>query len=734
MSGKVNRYQRFGNVVGEKEFNPEAVIDAMFHRLLAVCFKPGTGEPEVYVRLQKKHAMGVFRRRRKEALLRLLPVVKEKCYPSSEKKIEDSLAAMFLTNEFMTGFDYNVYDAYGDFRLGAIIWILDNLKRAGNLEKAVEHLPFFGNIGDTPLLPKNFFHPCYSKSLIESMMYVMTMRFESSQVKTVDPGLASDNILLEANAEGRQYNAAFQCVMDLLPQEAVAQACDEFRNMVLGTVRMYLKGDYALQARYAAYANYLREAEKTARKMIDTKAARYVGPVASPSTGFSLKNFGLIAPTDGLSGPVCLAGRDNVFGDNLTDECTNITNYLDRLDKAMDEYPERFTRFFFKDRQQLHDFFDDREVEDMFLNYKVSDPMAMCFALIYLVDHGDDTPWLFRSGGCVMNEVLFTLPWGAGKKEDLDDDSRINSVRFKSVDFTPEGWLDKKFGSVDCYSRKDGDMNLAQLFYRMTGCVLPTGIPDPFDAHKGLSGWGLSPFAHGFVSGAAYSLYLSSQQTRMPEESGSVSGEESEEDTNAAGSKDTRKEAAIADLNSKVSVLSRSREDLQAELLQARREIKCLKRAAAEDRKHYAAEMLQKDEELRKARLEHRELVDLREMMFSGLNRRHGSGSSREVAAGLPYETTKRVVIFGGHASFLKQMKDYLPSVRFVDVDNIAFNPDIVRNSDVVWIQNNCISHSQYWNVVKVARQYGVQVRYFSYSSAEKSAVQVMEDDVSSGL
>ena len=144
--------------------------------------------------------------------------------------------------------------------------------------------------------------------------------------------------------------------------------------------------------------------------------------------------------------------------------------------------------------------------------------------------------------------------------------------------------------------------------------------------------------------------------------------------------------------------------------------------------------MLQKDEELRKARLEHRELVDLREMMFSGLNRRHGSGSSREVAAGLPYETTKRVVIFGGHATFLKQMKDYLPSVRFVDVDNIAFNPDIVRNSDVVWIQNNCISHSQYWNVVKVARQYGVQVRYFSYSSAEKSAVQVMEDDVSSGL
>ncbi len=79
-------------------------------------------------------------------------------------------------------------------------------------------------------------------------------------------------------------------------------------------------------------------------------------------------------------------------------------------------------------------------------------------------------------------------------------------------------------------------------------------------------------------------------------------------------------------------------------------------------------------------------------------------------------------------------MKVYLPAVRYVDVENIAFSPDIVRNADIVWIQTNCISHSQFSNVVKEARNYSVQVRYFAFASAEKSAMQIVEDDLSSKL
>ena len=59
----------------------------------------------------------------------------------------------------------------------------------------------------------------------------------------------------------------------------------------------------------------------------------------------------------------------------------------------------------------------------------------------------------------------------------------------------------------------------------------------------------------------------------------------------------------------------------------------------------------------------------------------------------------------------------------------MTFSPELVRNSDIVWVQTNCISHPMFWNVVKYVKQYGVQLRYFLYASAEKCADQVVEAD-----
>jgi len=719
----------------KNKFNPEKFIDTMLNNV--VCVYSGLKEQNAIDRSHKKLAMGVFRQRRKEALMRLLPLVKKECLPTTDKELEDYLIALFLSNEFLPGFDYNAFDSFRDFRLGAIIWILDQLKRAGNLDKALERLPYFGNREDYPILPKNFFHPCYSKAVLESMMFVITMRFRSSQEKELDECLATDNIVLKENAEGREYSVAFQEIVELLPKDAVEKACVEFRNMVLEAVRIFLKGQYYLKEKYKNGVDYLNNAGKTIRKVFDYKSSRLVGPVASLNSNFSLKDFGFLDSSGNSDAPIAFAGKDNVFSNPQFDEYTNFNNYLERLKEASDKYCQNYNKFFSYDRQQLHDIFDNKDMEDMFLSYSVKDPLAMCFALIYLIDHGDDIPWLFRSGGCVMDAVFFSLPWGPGRKEEAEEGSRIHSIRFRSFEFTPEGWLGRDSNMTDCYSGKGGNMNLSQLFYRMTGCVIPAGISNPFEGNNELSELGLSDYENGFVNGAAYSAFLSSQQARLPEETDDGIGSENNDTGNGdeEAGEDARREAAIADLNSKLSEASKSREDLQTELLRARREVKCLKRALAEDKKKYAAEIVQKDEELKKARLEHRELIDLREKMFSGFENNNFSAPLQENQdIGLPYETRKRVVIFGGHATYLKQLKGFLPNARFVDVDNIAFNPDIVRNADVVWIQNNCISHSQFWNVVKEARQYSVQVRYFAYSSAEKSALQVVEDDMSSAL
>lgn len=731
MSRKSNRHT---NISGGKNDSPEKTIETMFRSFVTDVLTSDLGEPDFVIKMQRKHGMGIFRQRRTEAMLRLLPVVKEKCYPS--KDVDNSLTSLFFTSEVFADFDYNTYDTFGDFRLGATIWILDNLKRAGNLEKAVEHLPYFVNKEDVPLLPKNFYHPCYSTALLESMMIMITMRFESSHLKELPPGLVTENIILEANTEGSQYNVAFQEIIKLLPQDMVEKTCNDFRDAVLRTVSILLKGYCYLKERYAASTQYLMELSKAAKRVTNTKTHKFVGPVASPQTNIPVTNLGLTVPSGGLWKPKTISGSNNEFGNPMD----NIIGPYDieRMNDALAEYCPRFSSFFKYDRETLHGYFDNNDIEEMFLNYSVGDPFAMCFALMYLIDHGDDYPWLFKSGGCVMNEVLLNLPWREGKIINEEDDQFLFRLRTQLVDFVPEGWMDNQFDSVDCYYRKNSDLNLAQVFYRKTGCVLPSGIPNPFKTNTELSGWGQSSFEDGFVSGAAYSLYLSSQQARLPDEIVSIGNEDDVENDVSPGDADVvavRKEAVVADLNSKLSEVNRSKEDLRSELLQVKRELKALKRSAAEDRKQFAAELLQKETELDKARLEHRELIDLRELTFNQHNKEFSSDSSQSDSnIGLPYETTKQVVIFGGHPNFLKQMKKYLPNARFVDVDNIAFNPDIVRNADVVWIQNNFMSHSQFYNVVNTARQYSVQIRYFTYSSAEKSAIQVAEDDLSSKL
>ena len=125
-----------------------------------------------------------------------------------------------------------------------------------------------------------------------------------------------------------------------------------------------------------------------------------------------------------------------------------------------------------------------------------------------------------------------------------------------------------------------------------------------------------------------------------------------------------------------------------------------------------------------------RELADLRDLVFH----REAEDSARlekpDKVYAYPYETKKRTVVFGGHDTFLKAIKPMLPSVKFVNTAILSFDPNIIRNADVVWIQNNCISHSQFGSIVKQCKQAGVQMRYFGYASAEKCAEQLVTEDL----
>ena len=122
---------------------------------------------------------------------------------------------------------------------------------------------------------------------------------------------------------------------------------------------------------------------------------------------------------------------------------------------------------------------------------------------------------------------------------------------------------------------------------------------------------------------------------------------------------------------------------------------------------------------------ERAELAGLREVVFTADHR-----EDDHISVSLPYEVKQRVVIFGGHDMWQKPMKEFLTGdIRFIDRDMVAFDTDIIRYADVIWIQTNAISHKMYYKIMDAVRKWRIPVKYFLYASARKCAEQIVLED-----
>ena len=86
-------------------------------------------------------------------------------------------------------------------------------------------------------------------------------------------------------------------------------------------------------------------------------------------------------------------------------------------------------------------------------------------------------------------------------------------------------------------------------------------------------------------------------------------------------------------------------------------------------------------------------------------------------------------VVFGGHLSWLKAIRPLLPNVRFVE-PSAQPNAGLIMNADVIWIQTNAMSHSDFYKIIDVVRKHNIELHYFTYASAEKCAEQFALNDM----
>ena len=117
----------------------EKEMKSLYRFVSSPSFLPADGHAAnpIVKSVVKQHLSGSFAKRRREALLRYLD--------KAEKDFADlgcaNLDKVFIETELYPINDYNVLDGTNALRIGAALWILQELKDAGKLEEIKEFIP-----------------------------------------------------------------------------------------------------------------------------------------------------------------------------------------------------------------------------------------------------------------------------------------------------------------------------------------------------------------------------------------------------------------------------------------------------------------------------------------------------------------------------------------------------------------------------------------------------------------
>ncbi len=630
----------------------------------------------------------------------------------------DSLLETLVDAEIRPLLTYNDVNQNDDLTIGAALWILETMRKTERFREMTKILPDL--TGEPPFyLPTDFSYPCFSNDLIEAVMYVL--KHKHVDARGMDTELAS-----EEAARGEKPVPLFAEIMRMLPEEKVKQACERFKELQWNLLSRYIRCDVWLT----------QEIDRRAQSISSMLPAPFSGPLAKPLAQPLAK-----PQTNPMMDLDDLVRRD--------EERRRIAEDAEKYLRMKSSFPMRFREFLLMERKQIIQEAGSRVMADELSGFVIEDSYEICFAIYYLIESGDDAPWLMSSGAQLCDAALHMLPWFADDS-DWDEDDRDSWD--DAITYDINGWLDDDppEEEVDFYHAKHQGRTLAQIVYELSRGVVPVG-QHPFEKNRlEMIEEGMDERIARKVIDMAEMFFLRDFQAdtykafdpfpweKDDEKDENVAETETAQqmDASDAGQMPTpggywgRTFGMAAPVEKPTEVVKETPKEARSEELEkAKQEINALRDALYKERREASDERAKYEHELKALRMEHRELADLRTLVFNQENEvpEHLERTERKI--NYPYSTRKRTVIFGGHDTFLKAIKPMLPTVRFVDANNLAFNPEIIRNADVVWIQNNCISHAQYWGVVKNCKLAGIQMRYFGYASAEKCAEQLVEWD-----
>lgn len=651
--------------------NPELTkVKSVFQRNVDMAYKVQRTHKSDFV--ERYDLTDVNCKRRIKAVMNLLPEFKErygKQYP--ELEMEEDLANI-ASLPVMT---YDSIERSASLCLGAALWMLDRAWESETILEVSDLLPeSYSGVDCVDVYDTRFHHSVFKK-----MLLVIQTRYGKDKSKYVVP---------ESIFDKRDPEDAFHKIMALLPPERIELAVENLKQKFWEWADLY----FDVLSPMVKELNRLDEAmdrlEDQMREYLDRKPKK-------PDFA-ALKDLTLMDDRP-------LIGR-------LSEE-EQMIRQMEGLEEKHKKAEHRIYNLHFVSlsagvhgKKQIAECVGDNFAE-AFCNFHIDDPYEICFAILYLLDQDDDYAWVYSFMTAVVCRAAAMLPWGLELYSEMDDGIWFQDNEWiEPKPFDPE-WYETKYAG-ELYEDDDDphDVSLAQLVYQYTGAVLPRDM-NRFDGlKKELRAKGLKPSQ---VSTLCAMMNVIGEVSRQRFDFSKYADQDDW---------DAEEEAVTEDLASE-------NEKLKAELAKLRKQAKEANYNLSRENRELK-DQLEKMEagagELRQ------ELADLREVVF---NQQNGAEEEKaeESKISFPYHTSRRLVAFGGHDSWLREIKFKLPDVRFMS-DDIS-SPEIIKRADVVWIQTNCIGHKSYNIIIDLARKYSRKVRYFAYASATKCAEQVVEEE-----
>lgn len=698
----------------------------------------------------------------------------------------NALEEAWLNINFIPSTTYNLQESQYHLMYAAAIWMLDRILAKDGAHWDINRwLPRDDHVLDELDGPCAW--DCWlDDELIQSVVWVIYHRNDDLGFDLGDtfdgPSVFTSDL---AAADGHHGNVGsrmnFEGLLRMIPEEDMRQAGEHFREVFWQWSDRYFAGLSTLNEpvpkkrqeinQVATAYNDAREelrqatAEAQNRKQKNQQTLKkaqkpavnplLVHPPQSASVDqaaqfiqqFGVKNGSSLDFMHLASSPLGGVIEQPAFVrmETITNRMIDLAQKFERLSDEMDELVESGSRYTYRmsregyiRRESCEEEFGQEAAAQM-TDISIADPYELCFGLLYLIEQGDDLPWLYGIGTGLISEVVESLPWGIFDYEepedtawfDLEEDEEPEQLSMLPLP-APDPVHSKAI--PDIYERKylakQEDMfamkrNLAQIVFEETGCILPRNMHRYDFREKALKR------EYGVTAKEAGQLLLVMNTLGYARRHHDALN--FREDSMRWWDEDERERNGQTETSSPLDAPAEKPtatiEELEAENRRLLDEIKHLRGSLYETERQTRELRKEMTAEREAARIEHRELADFRELVFRQENGQDQEDQIPEDDQRFPYAVQRDTVIFGGHDSWVKAIRPMLEgNVRFIDKD-LHFDASIIRHADVIWIQANALSHKQYYRIIDAARQFHKPVRYFTYASAWKGAAQVMEND-----